>query len=138
MRTRYCKKCEMEKPLAAFPQPKQLYAKVPPICTPCRNAPKTRVVRNNKRNIEETIKYLQVLRSAGCSKCEEKDPRCMDFHHTNPATKLFELSKYTKHTFEEVKAEAAKCIVLCNNCHKVLHHEEMLQMRGRTTATTIW
>jgi hypothetical protein len=44
----------------------------------------------------------------------------MHFHHTDPAEKDFSIS--TKLTsFEAIKAELIKCILLCNRCHSEVH-----------------
>lgn len=47
--------------------------------------------------------------------------RCMaalEFHHTDPAEKEFALSvRGLTRSLEELRREAAKCIVLCANCH---------------------
>lgn len=46
-----------------------------------------------------------------------------DFHHRNPEKKLFNvntgaLNKYSK---ARIREEAAKCDLLCANCHRLLH-----------------
>lgn len=55
--------------------------------------------------------------------CGESDKRCLDFHHVDPATKLFRLGE--AHTLgysrEKVIAEMDKCVVMCSNCHRKHH-----------------
>ena len=60
----------------------------------------------------------------GCEKCGIDDPRVLDFHHTGD--KEFALADYYYHqfSFEKAKEEMSKCIVLCANCHRILHYEE--------------
>lgn len=42
----------------------------------------------------------------------------LQFHHLNPSTKLFSLSRRgCTRAFAELQAEAAKCALLCANCH---------------------
>jgi 5-methylcytosine-specific restriction endonuclease McrA len=43
----------------------------------------------------------------------------LDLHHIDPKTKLFAISDkgYTR-SWEKVKAELDKCILLCANCHR--------------------
>ncbi len=42
----------------------------------------------------------------------------LQFHHLNPAAKSFSLSRRgCARAFAELKAEAAKCVLLCANCH---------------------
>lgn len=63
------------------------------------------------------------LKSCGCKICGEKEPCCLDFHHNNPAEKEFILgiaNSCTK-SMESLEREAAKCTVLCSNCHRKFH-----------------
>lgn len=51
--------------------------------------------------------------------------RCMDaleFHHHDPALKDFSISSkgYTR-SWQKVKEELDKCLILCANCHRELH-----------------
>jgi transposase/5-methylcytosine-specific restriction endonuclease McrA len=42
----------------------------------------------------------------------------LQFHHRDPATKLFALSRRgLARSLEEARAEASKCVLLCANCH---------------------
>jgi hypothetical protein len=42
----------------------------------------------------------------------------LEFHHLDPGQKEFALSvRGLTRSLEEVRREAAKCIVLCANCH---------------------
>ena len=60
-----------------------------------------------------------------CAFCGEKHVACLDFHHNDPATKLFNvnLGNISKHTDQEIRDEISKCTVLCSNCHKKLHYD---------------
>jgi len=49
------------------------------------------------------------------------DSACYDFHHRNPAEKKFKLSDSKYVLNEETLKEAAKCDLLCKNCHASLH-----------------
>ena len=44
----------------------------------------------------------------------------MDFHHINPQEKDFQISGGTK-SFESLKSELDKCILVCRNCHSEIH-----------------
>lgn len=47
--------------------------------------------------------------------------RALQFHHLDPATKLFSLSdKARSYSLERQRSEAAKCILVCANCHMEL------------------
>ena len=42
----------------------------------------------------------------------------LEFHHIDPSTKRFSLSlKGVARAFDTVREEAAKCVLLCSNCH---------------------
>ncbi len=42
----------------------------------------------------------------------------LDFHHLNPKTKSFALSvKGLCYSWDSIKKEAEKCVLLCKNCH---------------------
>jgi len=66
----------------------------------------------------------------GCIKCGIKDPRVLDFHHLRD--KKFSISEYYYYQFglENVKKEMEKCIVICANCHRVLHFEKKREKDG--------
>ncbi len=54
----------------------------------------------------------------GYSKCLE----ALEFHHTDPTQKDFNISaKGHSRSWERVKAEIDKCILVCANCHRELH-----------------
>lgn len=58
-----------------------------------------------------------------CERCGYD--RCIDaleFHHIDPVQKDFTISAkgYTR-SWNKVKAELDKCIMLCANCHRELH-----------------
>ena len=61
-------------------------------------------------------------------KCEycgyNKNIAALDFHHINPEEKDFSISHkgHTK-SWESVKKELDKCILLCANCHREIHEK---------------
>lgn len=63
-----------------------------------------------------------IKRQSGCLVCGEDDLDVLDFHHRNPAEKLFNLSGANCAKSEDkLRAEIAKCVVLCANCHRRVH-----------------
>ena len=67
------------------------------------------------------------LRDNRCERCGEKyDSHILDFHHLDPTTKEFELSVHnlTDQPWPRVLDEAAKCRMVCSNCHRQIHQEE--------------
>lgn len=49
-----------------------------------------------------------------------KSIRALTFHHVNPEEKSFGISGGTR-SFEKLKSELDKCILLCQNCHAEIH-----------------
>lgn len=52
----------------------------------------------------------------GYDKCMD----ALDFHHLSPKEKDFNISGGTK-SFESIKPELDKCILVCANCHREIH-----------------
>ena len=78
----------------------------------------------NKRRIvlkEKAIEY----KGGECQECGyKKSKRALEFHHLDPNEKDFGISAngYTR-SWEKVKSELDKCILLCANCHAEKHEE---------------
>jgi hypothetical protein len=66
------------------------------------------------------VKRILVEEAGGsCALCGyDRFPGALQFHHREPSTKSFELSRngVTRSLFE-ARAAAAKCVLLCGNCH---------------------
>ena len=61
-----------------------------------------------------------------CIKCGEAHPAVIDFHHLDPSTKIKDICRIVLDgTLEQVKAELAKCVCLCSNCHRLFHAGEI-------------
>jgi hypothetical protein len=87
--------------------------------------------RDPKKNVANVNSFrvrrrraLVELSGGCCSRCGyDKCVNALVFHHRDPSTKLFNLSRadMTK-TREVLDAEAAKCDLVCANCHAELHY----------------
>jgi len=56
--------------------------------------------------------------SCGYNRCSE----ALEFHHKNPKSKDFGLSvKGLTRSWERIKVEIDKCILVCANCHREIH-----------------
>jgi 5-methylcytosine-specific restriction endonuclease McrA len=54
----------------------------------------------------------------GYKKCQ----RALSFHHVNPKNKEFDLSsRGLTRSWERIKKEIDKCVLLCANCHMEIH-----------------
>jgi 5-methylcytosine-specific restriction endonuclease McrA len=48
----------------------------------------------------------------------------LEFHHLNPSEKDFNPSSLKRYKFDDrIKNELDKCILVCSNCHREIHHE---------------
>src|SRR5574340_1604533 len=58
-----------------------------------------------------------------CSVCGGVFPPCVyDFHHIDPTKKDYNPSVVLDQTWERATEELDKCILVCSNCHRILHH----------------
>lgn len=81
----------------------------------CRRCSSEHVTR-----YRQNVKLTLVREAGGCcvicgySRCVA----ALQFHHLDPSTKRFALSlKGVARSIDVVRAEAAKCVLLCANCH---------------------
>jgi 5-methylcytosine-specific restriction endonuclease McrA len=64
------------------------------------------------------------LKGTTCLDCgNDFPPRQLHFHHLDPATRSFTLAHAPWHSYDAVRKEAAKCVVLCQSCHATRHKE---------------
>lgn len=123
---KYCKTCNIEKPLTAF-YSNGISAvglrRYKPSCIICENS-------SRKNKLFEFI--LEYLESKGktyhCDKCADTDERgFLDFHHINPEDKEFNIGDSNNQTMSyetfisKIKPELDKCILLCPSCHRREH-----------------
>jgi hypothetical protein len=105
---------------------------------------------NREREIERvtrrqaaTTAFLRELRNVPCADCGGRfEGHQMDFDHRNPSEKAFNLcsGRAALKSREQLLAEAAKCDVVCANCHRLrtrTHHRERLRTRSRSTSPRI-
>ena len=68
--------------------------------------------------------YNNIMEQQSCQRCGENDRVVLEWHHIDPTKKdmgvAYMLSRRGKKTILE---EIEKCICLCANCHRRLHHE---------------
>lgn len=68
---------------------------------------------------QRKVKALLVAEHGGC--CQlcgyYKYQGALQFHHLDPATKAFSIQSGTSKALVTMRQEAAKCALLCANCH---------------------
>lgn len=80
-----------------------------------------KVVNWRKRKKIELIRY----KGGSCEICGyNKCISALDFHHKNPKEKDFSISGKS-FSYERLKKEVDKCILVCSNCHAEIHEKEI-------------
>jgi 5-methylcytosine-specific restriction endonuclease McrA len=81
-------------------------------CKKCRMERVSEWRRRTKRRLLQTA-------GGACVLCGyDTYPGALQFHHIEPAEKKFSISREgVTRSFAELRAEAAKCVLLCANCH---------------------
>jgi 5-methylcytosine-specific restriction endonuclease McrA len=98
------------------------------VCRPCY----LEKARQRERKRTQTNKdNLYELKSNGCAICGyNKYNGSLDFHHVNQEDKSFFLGVRSMHRKdEEIIDEVNKCILLCSNCHREIHHIELKKLK---------
>lgn len=57
-----------------------------------------------------------------CAHCGESRPYMLDFHHPDRDDKISCISRLWTHGSRSLDTEISKCVVLCANCHRLLHY----------------
>jgi hypothetical protein len=84
---------------------------------------------NRKREKREWTEFKSSL---SCTSCGIKHPAVIDFHHLVRDDSYQSIHKLIRNgRFTAARAEAAKCLPLCANCHRITHYDEMLEHRQR-------
>jgi transposase len=80
-------------------------------CIRCR----WEAVGRRRRRVREAI-----IQEAGgrCALCGyDRSTAALEFHHLDPATKLFTIGGGNTWSLRRMREEARKCVLLCGNCH---------------------
>ena len=76
-----------------------------------------------------------------CKKCGwSGNQAALQFHHLDPKKKDFVIGNVANKNWEVIRTELKKCILLCANCHSILHStkndeqfiKEAMQYKGKT------
>ena len=88
---------------------------------------------NNKKSEKDYVKkrknkikkwFTEYKSNLKCSKCAEKHISTLEFHHhfKDKEMGIAEMT-HNGYSINRIKKEINKCIVLCANCHRKLHHD---------------
>jgi hypothetical protein len=79
----------------------------------------------NKRTVRANQQLVNDHKSSIGCRCGERDPVVLDLHHRRGTIKTETVSLLVQRApYAIVRAEIAKCDVLCSNCHRRTHHQE--------------
>lgn len=77
---------------------------------------------------EKAVEY----KGGKCELCGyDKCVDALEFHHKNPNEKDFGISSGETRSWEKIKKELDKCIMLCANCHREIHSKEHKELKDR-------
>lgn len=85
---------------------------------------KCRVISVQKRRDLLKLKAVE-YKGGRCERCGyNKCVAALDFHHKDPKEKDFGISQGGKtRSWDKMKIELDKCIMVCSNCHREIHTE---------------
>lgn len=117
---KFCPKCKTIKPLDDFYKRTNRNS-VGGYCKKCSNEYHTERVKNVKIRI---VNYM----GGQCTKCslklENSHYSVFDLHHLDPKEKDINFKRLKFQKWETIKKEADKCILVCSNCHRIIHAKD--------------
>lgn len=138
MELKTCTRCESTLPLSDFYRQKRKLDGHSSWCIPCHKEYWHQYKTDNRKAVSQYNRRLKaryraewdaILESrykVECSRCGYSGSRvALDFHHPSgrsDKTKKFSYYYRTKPTAEKL-AELDSCIILCSNCHRIIHSE---------------
>jgi hypothetical protein len=99
-------------------------------CRSCRNEA---VDKRRKILKLKSIEY----KGGSCSRCQySKCIEALEFHHVDPSQKDFSLSSTgVTRSWDSIKKELDKCILVCSNCHREIHFGQRNKAQYSLTPT---
>jgi hypothetical protein len=91
---------------------------------------KQRNAKTRKKKREEWLEFKCTLK---CTNCGFSHPAVLDFHHIDRKDKKSVHKLAQNGNYVTAKEETKKCVVLCANCHRIVHYEERQQKKIRLT-----
>lgn len=111
-----CTVCGERKPGDEFFWKDKAHTKKQSRCKRCHRG----MMRERARR---TFLWLYATVGDKCKACGyDKCQAALEFHHRNPEEKDFQISKAQSYNKDKLLQEAAKCILLCANCHREVHN----------------
>ena len=123
-----CRVCQQPKPANTFEVCRRIGDRVyrRKMCSACK------VVAQRSRRAQLRVWLEGYKKTLVCVRCGFSDFRALHFHHRDDEGKDFNVGDMARvgYSIEAIKAEIAKCDVLCANCHNIEHYDEMAAARA--------
>lgn len=131
-----CSKCKIEKDECEFFFKNKNKNILHSYCKKCKREIDKNTYKNNTNGRKEKVRnrtnqskielrefYQEYKKSKCCEMCGEKRWYVLDFHHIRD--KKYEISQLIKKgSLKLLLNELDKCIPVCANCHREIHHKE--------------
>ena len=108
-----CKVCKQTLPETEFYSAGNGYLRGD--CKVCQK----KTVRKRQSAIRE--EYISWKKTLKCNRCGFDDYRALQFHHNSDKEGNVAQMMTSGYSLDAIKKEAAKCEVLCANCHQIHH-----------------
>ena len=90
----------------------------------------TTLTRSKAKRIENWNKVFTYYGGRRCMVCGmQSEAPIYELHHHDQEGKETNVSSIMHHGWIKVEKELRKCILLCANCHRVVHHQERERKR---------
>lgn len=87
---------------------------------------KKKIIAKNISNKDKNIIWFHEYRKTlKCGRCGENHPACLEFHHSDPNKKEYNIGTivYSTYSIKTILKEIEKCEILCSNCHNKEHYK---------------
>lgn len=89
---------------------------------------KRQYLDKNLRSVQKRREFVREMKNRPCADCGILYPYyVMDFDHREDETKKYLLSEPARMTINTMKAEIAKCDLVCANCHRERTHQRRIE-----------
>lgn len=130
-----CSRCKKVQPLTQYGKDRNAkWDGLAYYCKACVSLERKKYYQNHKH--EDKTYAVDRRRAAKMAMVEYKGNKCehcgiehvagyntsiFQFHHKDPSQKDFAISQINMRSLERIKPEVDKCLLLCANCHHILH-----------------
>lgn len=107
--TKVCRNCKTLKDTKFFPSAG--HGKLHCYCQECK------YILEKERTKENKIMVYEYLLLHPCVDCGETNPLLLEFDHTDPSQKKYQIAQLYNRNPKKIMKEISKCEVRCRNCH---------------------